>query len=313
MPCKKKFLNISIRSAECYLNNYANEKAEENSALFYGRNMITSTANTKVKRVVALQEKSKNRVKENVFIVEGPKMFEEAPMERILEVYVEQNLFEELTAQGSPIAAKIEDCKAKGIFTETVSSEVFGKMSDTKSPQGILCIMERYAYECKEMISKAVKKQKETGHKPLFLLLEDIQDPGNLGTMIRTAEGAGADGILMTRGCVDIYNPKTIRATMGSLYRMPFYYGESMEEMISFLKEQGILVYAAHLKGEKYYHEMEFPGGSAFLIGNEGNGLKKETADAADLYLKIPMEGKLESLNAAVAAALLIYHARFGA
>ena len=91
---------------------------------------------------------------------------------------------------------------------------------------------------------------------------------------------------LLSRGCVDIYNPKTIRATMGSLYRMPFYYGESMEEMIALLRAQGILVYAAHLKGEKYYHEMDFQGGSAFLIGNEGNGLKKETADAADTYLK---------------------------
>ena len=280
--------------------------------MFYGRNMISSTANAKVKRVVALQEKSKNRVKENVFIVEGRKMFEEAPIERISELYVEQRLYEELIGQEGALAEKILLCKEKGIFTETVSSEAFEKMSDTKSPQGILCIMERYAYDAKEMIACAKQKQ-EQGHKPLFLLLEDIQDPGNLGTMIRTAEGAGTDGILMSRGCVDIYNPKTIRATMGSLYRMPFYYGESVEEMIALLKAQGILVYAAHLKGEKYYHEMDFQGGSAFLIGNEGNGLKKETADAADTYLKIPMEGQLESLNAAVAAALLLYHARFGA
>ncbi len=269
--------------------------------------MITSTANSKIKRVVSLQEKSRIRTKENVFVVEGIKMFEEAPIERIQELYIEETLYQEL--QKESLGEKIKTCREKGIFTETVSREVFAKMSDTLSPQGILCILERYAYVPEEMIDKARQKQKSEGKKPLFLLLEDIQDPGNLGTMIRTAEGAGADGIFMSSRTVDIYNPKTIRSTMGSLYRMPFFYTDDLHKMIQLLQKEQITVYAAHLKGEQYYHEIAYQGGTAFLIGNEGNGLTKETADLADCYLKIPMEGRLESLNASVAAALLMYQA----
>ncbi len=274
--------------------------------------MITSVSNSKVKRVVSLQEKSRARVNENVFVVEGIKMFEEAPIERMQELYIEESLYEEIYTQDGVLKEKIDKCKEADVLVETVSKEVFSKMSDTQSPQGVLCVMERYAYDYRTMINQAKNRQEEMGKVPLFLVLEDIQDPGNLGTMIRTAEGAGADGVIMSRGTVDIYNPKTIRSTMGSLYRMPFYYAENLSEVISLLQEQQIKVYAAHLKGERYYHEIDYKEGAAFLIGNEGNGLKKETADLADCYLKIPMEGKLESLNAAVAAALLMYQAANG-
>ena len=269
--------------------------------------MITSTANSKVKHVVTLQEKSRARAKEQIFIVEGLKMFEEAPIERMQELYIEEKLYQSLSNQA--VLDKIKTCREQGIFVETVSEEVFAKMSDTKSPQGILCLMKQYAYEGEQLIKEAAAKKRKGGKAPLFLLLEDIQDPGNLGTMIRTAEGAGADGIFMSRTTVDIYNPKTIRSTMGSLYRMPFVYLDELSEGIALLQKEDIKVYAAHLKGEKYYHEFTYEEGAAFLIGNEGNGLKKETADLADCYLKIPMEGKLESLNAAVAAALLMYQA----
>jgi TrmH family RNA methyltransferase len=141
------------------------------------------------------------------------------------------------------------------------------------------------------------------------MVLEDLQDPGNLGTIMRTGEGAGIDGVILSKGCVDIYNPKTIRSTMGSLYRVPFLYVEDLAQTIADLKAKGITFYAAHLKGERFYDEFDFTkeGGCAFLIGNEGNGLKDETADLADTYLKIPMEGKLESLNAAVASSILMY------
>ena len=162
------------------------------------------------------------------------------------------------------------------------------------SPQGVLVVAEMFAYQPEELILEAVKRREQEGRDPLFLLLEDVQDPGNLGTMIRTAEGAGADGIFMTEGCVDVYNPKTIRSTMGSLYRVPFVCGASLLEVTALLKKEKITTYAAHLKGEKFFHEIDYHGGSAFLIGNEGNGLREETADLADTYLKIPMEGKLE-------------------
>ena len=144
---------------------------------------------------------------------------------------------------------------------------------------------------------------------PLFLILEDIQDPGNLGPLVRTAEGAGVDGIIMTKGTVDIYNPKTIRSTMGSVYRMPFFYTEDLLDVMKQLQERNVKLYAAHLKGKQFYHEMDFKGATAFLIGNEGNGLKDETAENADVYMKIPMQGKVESLNAAVASVILMYEA----
>lgn len=269
--------------------------------------MIASCANSRVKRIVALQEKSRNRARENVFIVEGIKMFEEAPVKKIREVYIEESLFE--SKEQRTLQNKIEECQKSGIEIETVTKEVFAKMSDTQSPQGVLCVIERYTYSMEEILANAGRRQKKENKAPLFLLLEDIQDPGNLGTMMRTAEGAGADGIILTKGTVDIYNPKTIRSTMGSLYRVPFFYTDELMTVMELLKQNGIKIYAAHLQGEKYYYQFDYKEGAAFLIGNEGNGLKKETADKADCYLKIPMEGQLESLNASIAAALLMYQA----
>ena len=145
--------------------------------------------------------------------------------------------------------------------------------------------------------------------KALLLFLENIQDPGNLGTMMRTAEGAGVTGIIMSRETVDIYNPKTIRATMGSLYRMPFVYVEDFCGTVQRAKSQGIRLYAAHLKGKNTYDGEDYRQPTGFLIGNEGNGLTKEAADSATDYIRIPMGGELESLNAAVAVAVLMYEA----
>ena len=250
--------------------------------------MITATGNKRIKWLVSLSEKAKERKKEKVFLVEGSKMFEEADEKNIREVYVSEGYIEK-----NGISDKLEK-----IGYETVSDEVFKKISDTKSPQGILCVMKQYEYTMEELLEK---------ENPVLVLLEDIQDPGNLGTILRTGEGAGIDGVIMTRDTVDIYNPKTIRATMGSIYRVPFLYADSMEAVIERLKDKGVAVYAAHLSGENYYDSFDFTKGSAFLIGNEGNGLKKETADLADSYLKIPMEGKVESLNAAIATSLLMY------
>lgn len=250
--------------------------------------MITATSNKRIKWLVTLSEKAKERRKEQVFLVEGAKMFEEAPEAYIKEVYVSESYIEK-----NGISEKLEK-----IGYETVTDEVFKKISDTKTPQGILCVMNQYQYSLEKLLEK---------ENPVFVLLEDIQDPGNLGTIFRTGEGAGIDAVIMTKDTVDIYNPKTIRATMGSIYRMPFLYVDSIQDTIKTLQDKGVLVYAAHLQGKEYYDSFDFKKGTAFLIGNEGNGLKKETADLADSYLKIPMEGKVESLNAAIATSLLMY------
>lgn len=250
--------------------------------------MITATSNKRIKWLVSLSEKAKERKKEQVFLVEGTKMFEEADEEFVREVYVSESYIEK-----NGISEKL-----RRIGYEAVSDEVFKKISDTKAPQGILCVMNQYKYTLEDLLKK---------ENPVLVLLEDIQDPGNLGTILRTGEGAGIDGVIMTKDTVDIYNPKTIRATMGSVYRMPFLYVDSLQEVIKVLQKKGIVVYAAHLDGQEYYDSFDFTKGSAFLIGNEGNGLKKETADLADAYLKIPMEGRVESLNAAIATSLLMY------
>lgn len=252
--------------------------------------MITSTSNARIKTLVQWNKKAKARKEADIFLVEGVKMFLEAPDERIQDIYIAESF--------QPDGAVRE--KLERLSYETVSDEVFAKISDTQTPQGILCVVKQFHYTLEEMYAKK---------EPLFLLLEDIQDPGNLGTMFRTGEGAGIDGVIMTSGTADIYNPKTIRSTMGSIYRMPFIYTDNLLQVVSKLRQQGVTVYAAHLKGKGFYDEFDYRTGSAFLIGNEGNGLKEETANAADTYLKIPMQGQVESLNAAVSASILMYEA----
>ncbi len=270
--------------------------------------MITSIANQRIKRLIQLQEKGRARNKEGVFVAEGLKMFEEAPLERLKEVYLQESFWKS-EKRTEDIRRKVSECEKRGLIVEQVSDDVFKKAADTQTPQGVLFVMEQLSYSLESLLKRAVQNREETGRLPLFLLLEDIQDPGNLGTMIRTAEGAGVDAVIMSKGTVDIYNPKTIRSTMGSLYRVPFLYVENLTDTVQKLQAKDIKVYAAHLAGEKYFDEIDYVQGSGFLIGNEGNGLKKETADSADIYLKIPMEGKLESLNAGVAAGLLMYRA----
>ena len=149
----------------------------------------------------------------------------------------------------------------------------------------------------------------DNGKTPLLMVLEDLQDPGNVGTIIRTAEGAGVTGIIMSRGTADIFNPKTIRSTMGSIYRMPFLIVDDAVGFVKGLKARKICTYAAHLHGVHSYREEDYTKGTAFLIGNEGNGLTDAMAEAAECLIRIPMEGKVESLNAAIASAVLMYEA----
>lgn len=257
--------------------------------------MITSLHNKDIKTVAALIGKKKERDKQGLFVVEGPKMFGEAPVERISRVYLAQSAAAQMYKQYGE--------KFSRLSCETVSDEVFAKMSDTKTPQGILCLVRQQSYNIEDILGGNNKKQL------LFILLEDIQDPGNLGTIFRTAEAAGADGVIMTGRTADLYNPKTIRSTMGSVYRVPFLYVESLSSIIMKLREEGVSVYAAHLGGTAVYDGYSYLGNTAFLIGNEANGLREETAACADALIHIPMEGKVESLNAAVASSILLFEA----
>lgn len=254
--------------------------------------MITSTTNNKVKRLVALTQKAKARREEDVFIVEGPRMFQEAPKDWIKEVYVSASFL-----------AKNDKVLLQNIRYEVVSDEVFKKISDTQTPQGILSVLKKPHYDLEQAINHAKE------NVPLFVILEDIQDPGNLGTIMRAGEGAGISGVIMTDKTVDLFNPKVIRSTMGSIYRVPYYVVNGLDEAIDRLKENNVMVYAAHLENSTDYDKKDFKKPTAFLIGNEGNGLKRETADRASEYIKIPMLGQVESLNAAVATTVLMYEA----
>ncbi len=256
--------------------------------------MITSSSNQRIKQVIQWQSKSKERRKDKVFVVEGVKMYLEAPRELIREVYVSTGCLEK-HGKETELADKLQ---VTGY--EEVSDEIFAKMSDTKTPQGILAVISQPEYELNHLLTK---------ENPLFVILENLQDPGNLGTIIRTGEGAGITGVIMSDTTVDIYNPKVIRSTMGSIYRVPFVYESDLVEVLHELHAAGVQTYAAHLQGEDYYDSFSFCEPTAFLIGNEGNGLTEEISKAASSYLKIPMEGKVESLNAGVAAALLMYEA----
>jgi TrmH family RNA methyltransferase len=142
---------------------------------------------------------------------------------------------------------------------------------------------------------------------PHFMVLDNLQDPGNLGTIVRTAEGAGVDAVFMSKDTVDIYNPKVIRSTMGSIYRMPVIYVDDVLTLLDEFKAKGIKSYAAHLDGKNSYDQEDYAGGSAILIGNEGNGLRDEVSNAADIWVKIPMLGQVESLNAAIAASVMMF------
>jgi TrmH family RNA methyltransferase len=260
--------------------------------------MITSLNNKSVKEVIQLSKKPRERNRQGLFVVEGVKMFREAPIERIRQVYLSEKAERELYGQYRE--------KLERLPCEIVSDEVFARMSDTQTPQGVLCLLEQYHYDLEQLLTADTNKK-----QMIFILLEDIQDPGNLGTILRTSEGAGVDGVIMSRETADIYNPKTIRSTMGSVYRVPFLYTQDIRQTMKTLQGRGISIYAAHLdeNNSRYYYEYEYRRHTAFLIGNEGNGLREETAGCADYRLKIPMEGSVESLNAAVAASVLMYEA----
>lgn len=268
--------------------------------------MITSISNAKIRHLVELNQKGRTRNKEGLFLGEGIRLFGEAPENLITEIYIDEMTFEEMKecSVRTPLTRlgeayhKVMTCREQGVLVETVSSDVFRKASDTDSPQGILFVVKKPVYSLDDIIGGNI------------LILEDIQDPGNLGTMMRTGEGAGISGVIMTKGTVDLFNPKTVRATMGSLFRVPYIYTDDIISVCSELKKNGVKIYAAHLKGEVFFDEIEYTGNSAFMIGNEGNGLTDATAACADSYIKIPMGGQLESLNAAVAAALLMYAGR---
>lgn len=252
--------------------------------------MITSTSNPQIKNLILLGKKAKVRREQRVFLAEGRKMFSEAPREWVRRIYVSESFLSEEKNRRL----------LEGRDFEVVADSVFHAASDTRTPQGILTVVSAPEWDFAEVTA-------EPGG--CYLFLESIQDPGNLGTMLRTGEGAGIRAVIANQTTADLFNPKTIRSTMGSIYRVPFFVAEDFGGVISEMKSKGVKMFAAHLKGSVPYDEPDYRSACGFLIGNEGNGLTEDAAALADACVRIPMEGKVESLNAAIAATIFMYEA----
>lgn len=247
--------------------------------------MIESRDNPRIKRIRRLMKKPKERRTEGRFIMEGIKAVREA---------CRQGLAEEIYLSSETDADDFwGECPV-----ETVDARIFQEISDTVTPQGVLAVVRIPTWDEDELVSRKNAR---------WLCLEDVRDPGNIGTMIRTAEGAGMDAVLCSAGCADIYQPKVVRSTMGSVLRVPCLICASFEKKIINLQEKGFTIYASHLSSAKDYRTVSYSGRVGILIGNEAAGLGDRVTALADQTVKIPMAGEVESLNAAVAAALLMY------
>ena len=249
--------------------------------------MITSVSNPAVKDVALWQTKAKARRESGFFVVEGLRLVREAAPEDVVRAYATEEF------------AASEEGKAlcERLAAEPVSDSVMARMSDTKTPQGILAVVQQKKWRLEDL----------TAAPAPLLVLEHVQDPGNVGTLFRTAEAAGAAGILMDAETADPWQPKVVRGTMGAIFRLPFAVSEDLPAALRELKARGMTLYAAHLEGSREYDTVSYPPRAAFLLGNEGNGLSERITALADERIRIPMAGRTESLNVSTAGAVLLY------
>lgn len=255
--------------------------------------MINSISNRQVKEILKLQKQPKYRRSTGLFVAEGLKMLTEA---------AENGCLVKLYISGT-VAGKDNERLEKLCMScsfETVTDNIFKQLSDTVTTQGVLGIIKQPSYNITDILNCK---------KHMWLLLDNIQDPGNLGTIMRTAEGAGMSAVIMGKGTADLFNPKTVRSTMGAIFRMPFIYTDDITETIKIIKNKGFNIYGAAMGGNKTYDQADYTKGAGIVIGNEANGISGRVLGYVTEKIHIPMEGKLESLNAAVAAAVIMYEA----
>ncbi|MFC4556630.1 TrmH family RNA methyltransferase [Virgibacillus kekensis] len=242
--------------------------------------MITSVQNDKVKQWKKLH-KRKGRTESGAFFVEGFHLVEEAHKSNweIKELIVQEGI-------------NVQHIEGEFPITE-VGDNVFKHISKTETPQGIAAIVKM--------------NQPKVVNGSTVLLIDSIQDPGNLGTIIRTADAAGFNAVMLGENTVDAYNEKVIRATQGSLFHLPVT-TENLDEKITELKEEGFNIWASSLSGARSFDELEVGSKTALILGNEGAGVRDEIVELADTVVKIPIYGKAESLNVSVAAGILMYY-----
>ena len=232
---------------------------------------------------------SGERGKTGLFVVEGIRLFNEVPEDLIEEVFVSDRF------------AESERLSGRGLDLEIVEHSVFRELSDTVNPQGILAVVKQPDW--KDSIDNISGDAGRMSGK--VLLLDGIRDPGNMGTIIRTAEAAGVRFVAVSRDCVDVFNPKVIRATMGSIFRVPVVV-TSLLPVIESLKRNGLEIYGTSLQSDNSYKDVDLSS-AGIIIGSEADGISPEVMAAASQLIKIPMMGQVESLNAAISAAILMF------
>lgn len=256
--------------------------------------MIESAKNQVIKTIQQLKT-TRGRKKANLYYLEGIKIIEEALIseQKLVKVLFSQRVFE--TAIGKQLMDKLEAC---GIQQIEIAEGIMKDLCDTETNQGIVAIVE------KNIQLEGPMKIQEKNNR--ILILDQIQDPGNLGTLIRTADALGYGQIFCSKGTADLYNPKVLRSTMGSIFHVEISYYESHEALIEALHQQGFYILATTPEPVTDIREVEAEK-IALIIGNEGNGVSEELFQRCDLKVTIRMKGRAESLNAAMAAGICMY------
>ncbi len=254
--------------------------------------ILTSTQNPLIKQVRKLH-RSKERTKQNLLLLEGTNLVEAAcQVDYRLDTVFYTDRWQE---NHQSLCRKIAE---QGIKTQPVSLEVLNAIATTVNPDGVVAIARRLAYE------PAISKTK------LGIALERLQDPGNLGTIIRTAAATSVDSIWLSDDSVDIYNPKVLRASVGEWFRVPIATAQNLAEVVSQHQQAGVQIVATTSQANKNYWQVDFTRPTLLLLGNEGAGLSEDLMAIADEQIKIPLANGVESLNVAVATALLLYEAK---
>lgn len=257
---------------------------------------IVSPDNHYVKLAASLRQK-KYREENTLFVVEGLRFVKEALASAWTLEYV---MVDDDKAENDKILELLVSIAERDCPILSVPSKLYQKISDTENPQGILAVIQQKAQSLEELPIG--------GTTSLWVILDSLQDPGNVGTIIRAADAAGAAGVILTPDCADLYAGKTTRATMGSLFHIPVVRA-SVEQCLDFCAQRGLTLYAAGAEAAVSYSDVTLTEPCAVIFGNEGAGVRQEFKRHAKLNIKIPILGQAESLNVASAAAVILFEA----